>query len=42
MTPDWGPLYLTPVLHGIFMIITVIETSHDYYTVTKPLALMYS
>jgi len=42
MTPDWGPLYLTPILHGIFMIITIAETWHDNYTITKPLKLLNS
>ena len=40
VTPDCGLLYLTPVLHGIFMIITVTETWHDYYIVTIHLVLL--
>jgi len=31
-----------PVLYGIFMTITFTGTWHNYYTVTRPLTLLYS
>ena len=40
--PDWILLYLTPVLPCIFMIITLRETWHDYYIVTRYLVLLNS
>jgi len=42
VTPDWILLHLTPVLHGIFMIITFTGTWHDYYIITRHLVLLNS
>ena len=42
VTPDWILLYLTPVLHCIFMTITFTGTWHDYYIVSRHLVLLNS
>jgi len=42
VTLDWILLHLTPVLHGIFKIITFTGTWHDYYIVTRHLVLLNS